>query len=277
MSVEIPACKIRMIDSINFLPMALSKLPSMFGIDELAKGHFPHLYNRKEHQTAKLPTLPDVKYYNPDGMKSEDREQFLKWYEQNRSTKFDLQKELLKYCRSDVDILRRCCLRFRELFMDMTSSGVGDEGIDPFENCITIASACSLVFRTKFLQPDTIGIIPAQGYHPEEKQSVKALQWIKYVIASEGIHIQHARNGGEVTIGPYKADGYYETDAGEKVVMEYHGDFWHGCPKCYARSTINPVNNMTMGDLHERTLDKKRYLENEGYTYICKWECEFDE
>jgi hypothetical protein len=31
--------------------------------------------------------------------------------------------------------------------MAMTSSGVGDKGIDPFEICITIASACNLVFR----------------------------------------------------------------------------------------------------------------------------------
>ncbi|CAC5372369.1 unnamed protein product [Mytilus coruscus] len=30
MSVEVPACNIRMIDSINFIPTALSKLPKMF-------------------------------------------------------------------------------------------------------------------------------------------------------------------------------------------------------------------------------------------------------
>jgi hypothetical protein len=66
--------------------------------------------------------------------------------------------------------------------MAMTSSDVGDEGIDPFETCITIASACYLVFRTNFLRPKTIGIIPAQGYRPEEKQSVKALQWILTVL-----------------------------------------------------------------------------------------------
>ena len=31
-----------------------------------------------------------------------------------------------------------------------------------------------------------------------------------------------------------------------------------------------------MGDLLEETLDKQRYIENEGYIYRCKWECEFD-
>ena len=81
--------------------------------------------------------------------------------------------------------------------MAMTSSAVGDEGIYPFATCITIASACNLVFRTKFLRPDTIGIIPAQGDRSEENQSVKAMQWIKYVAQFEGVHIQHARNGGK--------------------------------------------------------------------------------
>jgi hypothetical protein len=74
MSIEVPSCNIRMIDSINFLHMALSKLPKMFGIKELQKGYFPHLYDRKNNQTSMLSHLPDTKFYYPDGMKSDDRE-----------------------------------------------------------------------------------------------------------------------------------------------------------------------------------------------------------
>jgi hypothetical protein len=88
------------------------------------------------------------------------------------------------------------------MFLEMTF-GDGHGGIDPFQKCITIASACNLVFRTKFLPPDTIGIIPAQGYRHEEKHSIKAMQWIKYLSTTEGVHIQHARNGGEKEIGPW--------------------------------------------------------------------------
>ncbi len=54
MSLNVPTCKIRMIDSLNVLPMALAKLPAMFGFSELAKGYYPHLYNRKENQAAIL-------------------------------------------------------------------------------------------------------------------------------------------------------------------------------------------------------------------------------
>ena len=34
---------IRLLDLLNFLPMALSQLPKSFGLQELKKGYFPHL------------------------------------------------------------------------------------------------------------------------------------------------------------------------------------------------------------------------------------------
>ena len=66
-------------------------------------------------------------------------------------------------CRSDVDILRRCCLSFRSLSMKITAHEK-TSGIDPFQHCITIASACNLVYRTKYLTPDTIAITHPLGY-----------------------------------------------------------------------------------------------------------------
>jgi hypothetical protein len=54
----------------------------------------------------------------------------------------------------------------------------------------------------QFLRPNTIGITPAQGYRQEEKHSIKAMQWIKYLSTTEEVRIQHARNGGEKDIEP---------------------------------------------------------------------------
>lgn len=149
MSINVPVCNIRMIDSLNFIPMALADMPGAFGETELTKGYFPHLFNRKENKDAVLPHLPELKYYTPDSMKPAARTKFLKWYEENKNTSFDFQTELLRYCESDVDILRKCCLKFRSLFMDLTKTGE-NKGIDPLENCITIASACNVVYRTIF-------------------------------------------------------------------------------------------------------------------------------
>lgn len=270
MCLTVPSCKIKMIDSINFLPMALAKLPAMFGFSELKKGYFPHLYNRKRNQNVILQGLPDVSYYNPDGMKPPEKQDFMQWYNAHKYDRFDFQQELRNYCKSDVDILKRCCLKFRENFINIT-------GVDPFERCITIASACNLVFRTNFLQAETIALIPPHGYKPEQKQSIKALQWIKYIAHSEGRTIQHARNGGEKAIGPFRVDGYYESQEGEKVVLEFHGDYWHGNPTKYARTTINSVNQMSMGELYDKTVEKQNFLENEGYTYRSIWETDFDQ
>ena len=106
-------------------------------------------------------------------MKPDLRVKFLAWYERHRNDSFDFQAELLRYCRSDVDVLRKCCLKFRALFMDLSRKN-GSPGIDPFEKCITIASACNLVFRSLFLEHENIGIIPPHGYRPEERQSTVA-------------------------------------------------------------------------------------------------------
>ena len=98
------------------------------------------------------------------------------------------------------------------------------------------------MFRTNFLTPNTIGIIPHHGYRPEQKHSVDQI-----LANSERLGIKHVRNSGEKTIGHYRVDGYYETERGEKEVLEFHGDFWHGNPTKFFRSTVNPVNQITMG------------------------------
>ena len=121
MSIEVPVCKIRFIDSLNFIPMPLADMPKASRETEPTKGYFPHLFNRHENQSVVLPHLPDVQYYNPDGMKPKARQKFLSWYSEHMNDNFNFQEELLRYCRSDVDILRRCCQQFRKIFMTITS------------------------------------------------------------------------------------------------------------------------------------------------------------
>ena len=274
MSMEIPAFGIRFIDSLNFLPTALANLPKMFGKKELCKGYFPHLINKSDNQDLVLDKLPDASFYGADTMKPDERAKFIDWHTQNKNTRFVLKDELIRYCKSDVDILRQCCLHFRDLFMAISSRGDGDCGVDALQSCITIASACNLLFRRNFLEPETIARMPAHGYRFEENQSLKALKWLSYVGHSTGQYIHHARNGGEHRVGSYKLDGYYENN-GRKFGLEFHGCFWHGCPKCYSRDTVNAVNGKRMSELYQLSLDKQRFVVEQGYHYTCKWECEF--
>ena len=68
MQVPTGGINIRLLDSLNFLPMPLAQLPKSFGLVELKKGFFPHFYNTAKHQNDVLISLPDVKYYDPDSM-----------------------------------------------------------------------------------------------------------------------------------------------------------------------------------------------------------------
>ena len=154
----------------------------------------------------------------------------MKWHDNQRKSNyvFDFQQEILKYCRSDVDILRRSCLEFRELFRDMTS-------IDPFEKCLTIASACNLVYRTNFLKEDKIAIIPPHGYRPKDKHSILALKWLSHYSEKNDVYIQHARNAGEKHVDKYLLDGYDPTTS---TVYEINGCFWHGKTMHFSRSLV---------------------------------------
>jgi hypothetical protein len=111
LSLTVPELNIKFIDSLCFIPMRLADFPKTFGITELEKGYFPHFFNRAENQSYIGP-LPDAKFYDPDGMKPDDREKFYAWYNEllERDYNFDFQAEILSYCQSDVEILRRCCL-----------------------------------------------------------------------------------------------------------------------------------------------------------------------
>ena len=159
-------------------------------------------------------------------------------------------------------------MKCRDDFMDVT-------GIDPFKKSIIIASACNLVFRTNFLQPVTIAFIPHHDYNPERKQSIKAMQCIKYLSLKEGLNVQHAKNGGEERFGPYLVDGYYKAADGQYVVLEFHRNFCHGNPAKYMRDTISPVRQLTIGELYDKTLEKGQYIESLGYVYGSMWKPDF--
>ena len=96
--------------------------------------------------------------YGIDSLSSSDRESFMQWYTE-RTDEFDFQKQMLLYCRNDVQLLREASMKFRDLLIGITgdsdpqSQEVGraiQNGLDPFAY-LTIASVCMNVFGSKFL------------------------------------------------------------------------------------------------------------------------------
>ena len=217
--------RVKFIDSMNFIPMALARFPKTFGQDELCKGYFPHYFNKDENQEYVGP-IPCQEDYGANYMKPEAREKFMTWHQEqvDNNYVFDFRQEILKYCRSDVDILAECCKLYREMLKKATDTGNDETGLDPFDSATTIAAYCMQVYRTKFLQKDTIALLP-QHQELKRKQSHEALQWLSYTAEKEEIRMQHARNGGEKRVGRYYLDGYCEET---HTAYEYQGCYWHG-------------------------------------------------
>ena len=251
--------EIKFIDSLNFIPMALARFPKTFGQDELCKGYFPHYFNKDENQEYVGP-IPCQEDYGANYMKPEAREKFMTWHQEQVENNyvFDFQEEILKYCRSDVDILAECCKLYREMFKLATDTTNDETGLDPFDSATTIAAYCMQVYRTKFLQKDTIALLP-QHQELKRKQSHEALQWLSYTAEKEGIRMQHHRNGGEKRVGPYSLDGYCEET---HTAYEYQGCYWHGKDSHVYYSIHGNVLNVSFFSRVSRMLPKERYPES---------------
>lgn len=175
--------------------MPLAKFPSTFNLQEIHKGFFPHAFNRQENFQYEG-AYPPAADYNPDEMDSKKREQFLTWYAQKVASNavFNFQEELLKYCESDVQLLKQGCLKFVEEFEDLA-------GFNPLVESITLAGACNLFWRRENLEQDLIALEPQRGWRGNHfNQSAVALEWLYYEDFKLGGlgRVRHVRNGDEV-------------------------------------------------------------------------------
>lgn len=268
--LQIKLGRYRFIDSLNFFATSLSKLPKMFNLNTTSKGHYPHYFNTAENFNYIGP-IPDMKYYDPDAMKPKDRAKMLQWYaeESAKNIVFDNKKELIAYCVQDVTILRLACLKFRAMMLPLTH-------VDPF-NQVTVASTCMRVYKTNFLEENTIPILPQNGYRLRDKQSFKAIKWLEWESHNRNIHIISATNGREVRINEHiLVDGYHEAT---RTVFSFHGCWWHMCEKCFPfqHHTIPSENRMPARVLYDNTLLRAEKIRSLGYNLVEIWEHEFDQ
>lgn len=67
----------------------------------------------------------------------------------------------------------------------------------------------------------------------------------------------------------YHADGYCPDT---NTIFEFHGDYWHGNPTIYAPTVYNSSTQCTMGELYQKTQEKKKRCIELGYNYVEIWE-----
>ena len=112
------------------------------------------------------------------------------------------------------------------------------------------------------------------GFRPQQAQPFgqMAVQWLTCESERTGLNIRHQVNGREKRIGNLPVDGWC---AQTRTAYQFHGCFWHGCPKCHADpEETNPKNGKTMAVLLADTKKHTAYLRRH-VKVIEMWECQW--
>lgn len=155
-------------DSYLLMTVKLKDLKRTFNLNTENKLYFPYLwvyifilkqktifrFNKKENYDVKLDKLPPMEDYIPDGMSVDDRKEFIKWYIQNKNTPFSLREKLLEYGSNDTQILLEALIEMRRILLKIT------DGFDILERSSTIAGISMNIYRSMFMQNNSIAIVP---------------------------------------------------------------------------------------------------------------------
>ena len=146
--------------------------------------------------------LPPLDMFDDKNLTGKQRESLVTWYnaeklryEQDPTLIFDIKRENLKYCTNDTEILKQGVEAYRKQMMDTFG------GLDPMER-ITLPSYCNLVYRSLMMEPETIAILPDNGYG-KGNYSPESIVWLEFMAHTLGLDIKHARNSNECIIGKF--------------------------------------------------------------------------
>ena len=111
------------------------------------------------------------------------------------------------------------------------------------------------------------------GFRPQQAQPYgqMAVQWLTWESVRTGYNIRHQLNGREKQIDKLPVDGWC---AKTHTAYQFHGCFFHGCPKCYDENEMNSVNGKTMAELLASTKTHTAYIRR-FVDVVEMWECEW--
>jgi G:T-mismatch repair DNA endonuclease (very short patch repair protein) len=257
----------RAIDSAQFFQSALKNLPKQFGLDvsDMKKGFFPYRFDRPCNWNY-IGAFPDLEIYSPREMNKQGAAEVTKWHGLQVGKVFHFRREMLDYCLQDVRLL----LSAMQVAVKEDLDFMGFDGMA--ETC-TIAAKTMMFFRYSFLRKNTIGCIPQNGYSGFRNQSREGLLWLllQEIELYPGLQHSHSRQGEKSVCG-FPVDGFHEAS---NTVLQYHGCYFHGCPKCHVnRSGLNELNGETFETLHVKTQRRTLKMRNAGFVVVEKWGCD---
>ena len=205
----------------------------------------------------------------------EFEESYLEWgrkYLNDEIGDWDFQKEILDYCRDDVNVLRLSWLALWKAMYEITGDlhiGIG--------NCTT-ANFTNAVWRTT-ISPNKIGLIPKTNYVKNQTQSKIGLEWLKYQdlfyyvgeleYSGKGKGERRVKVGNEMM----RVDGYHEES---NDVLEFLGCLFHGCNRCYSDDFLCFHKGKIAKLLRFESQNRLSKLRSAGYNVISIWECEWE-
>ena len=108
-------------------------------------------------------------------------------------------------------------------------------------------------------------------FRPQQAQPYgqMAIQWLTRESDRTGLSIRHQANGREKRIGKLPVDGWC---AQTHTAYQFHGCYFHGCPKCHQPEETNKLNGKTMVTLLANTKKHTAYLRRH-VKVVEMWEC----
>ncbi len=111
-------------------------------------------------------------------------------------------------------------------------------------------AGCSMgVFKTHYLGRNTLALTHNKAYIDQNKSySSGSIEWLEYVKKTRNVDVHHTVNHGEVSIGKYFLDGYYQQD-GVRHGLEYAGCIFHGHCCRFEPHESHPLSNLILFSL----------------------------
>ncbi|XP_055388005.1 uncharacterized protein LOC129616406 [Condylostylus longicornis] len=249
------------IDSLNFLPIPLSKFTSAFGLDKNeVKGYYPYLFNTKANYNY-VGEIPSTEMFALNNFNSHELEKFYLWYNNLKKSNYvyNYREELIKYCIQDVNVLRQGCLKFMNDYLQLLN-------INPFFETFTLAQACLTAYQKHFLKENTLGVTPINNYSKKKNQSLIGLMRLEFKNQASCGKIKYEYDLPDCN---FTVDGF---NPNTNTVYEFLGCFYHGCEDCFFDRNL-VVHGYKMQARFENAMCKIAVLKQSGYNVCCEWEC----
>jgi len=137
-------------DSMFHINGALKNFASTFNLQEGEKGFFPYHLNQQVNEI--FPDIPDIHHFEPAGMTEKAYQEFLQWYETKKGQPYNVDDELVKYCKQDVLILKWGLETYIQSALDEGS-------FNPLFK-LTTALYCLATYQTRDYNPKKYPIYP---------------------------------------------------------------------------------------------------------------------